>query len=138
MTQGAAPGVTRSTRAATVEEYLDLRKAAGLSTPGADAAQKGLQGGLHGVWLRTDDGRLVAMGRLIGDGGCFAQVTDIAVHPDWQRKGLGNEVMTALMAWAQAKLPAACYISLIADPGAERLYEKHGFSRRTGMARRVS
>jgi GNAT superfamily N-acetyltransferase len=75
------------------------------------------------------------MGRLIGDGGCFAQITDIAVHPDHQRQGLGTQVMAALMGWAEANLPKGCYISLIADPGAENLYAKFGFTERYGMAR---
>ncbi|MBF9036883.1 GNAT family N-acetyltransferase [Rhodobacterales bacterium HKCCE2091] len=122
---------------ASVAEYLALRSAAGLSPYDPDAARIGLSATLHGTWGRDADGALVAMGRLVGDGGCFAQVTDIAVRPDRQRQGLGRAVMTRLMDWAGANLPAGCYLSLIADPGAERLYESFGFELRTGMARRV-
>lgn len=45
--------------------------------------------------------------------------------------------MTRLLVWADENLPSGCYISLIADQGAEELYAKRGFDQRTGMARRV-
>ncbi|MEM6891334.1 MAG: GNAT family N-acetyltransferase [Pseudomonadota bacterium] len=120
----------------TVAEFRSLRAAAGLSSFSDEATRISLRNSLYAVWLR-DEGELVAMGRLIGDGGTFAQVTDIAVHPRLQRQGWGDRIITQLMAWADAQLPSGCYISLIADPGAERLYAKHGFERRTGMARRL-
>ncbi|MEL6644444.1 MAG: GNAT family N-acetyltransferase [Pseudomonadota bacterium] len=120
----------------SIAEFRGLRVAAGLSDFGEEATRISLSNSQHGVWLR-DTGTLIAMGRLIGDGGAFAQVTDIAVHPNWQRQGLGHRIMTELMAWADANLPTGAYISLIADAGAERLYERHGFTHRTGMARTV-
>ncbi len=107
-----------------------------MSDFGQAATEISLQNTLHGVWLR-EGGRLVGMGRLIGDGGAFAQVVDVAVHPDFQGQGHGHRIMAALVGWADANLPKGAYISLIADPGAERLYERHGFSHRTGMARLV-
>ena len=90
---------------------------------------------LHSDWLRDEAGQLVAMARLCGDGGCFALVTDVAVHPAHQRKGLGLRVMRHLMQWADANLPQGTIISLIADEGADALYRKVGFERRTGMLR---
>lgn len=116
--------------------FRGLRHAAGLGVVGEDATRIALQKTLHGVWLWEGD-ELVGMARLIGDGGTFAQVTDVAVHPRLQRQGWGHRIMTRLMRWADETLPRGCYISLIADSGAERLYERHGFALRTGMARRV-
>ncbi|MEM9756707.1 MAG: GNAT family N-acetyltransferase [Pseudomonadota bacterium] len=126
--------IAESTRAATAEEYTELREVAGMGVAPVATARIGLAGTLHAVWLRDEGGALVAMGRLIGDGGCFAQVTDIAVRPDLQRRGLGTQVMTGLMTWARANLPTGCYVSLIADPGAEHLYAKFGFTSRHGMS----
>ncbi|MEO0693453.1 MAG: GNAT family N-acetyltransferase [Pseudomonadota bacterium] len=128
--------VERCDTAPTVAEFRSLRMAAGMSDFGEKATRISLDNTLHAVWLR-EGGTLIGMGRLIGDGGAFAQVTDIAVHPDWQGQGFGHRIMDALMAWADATLPKGAYISLIADPGAERLYERHGFQHRTGMARTV-
>lgn len=127
-----------SDRPASIEEYLTLREDAGMGGYKFEAAQRGLANGLHGVWLRDETGRLIAMGRLVGDGGCFAQVTDIVVNPEFQRRGYGKRIMTALMDWAEGNLAEGCYVSLIADPGAEALYEAFGFEYRTGMARRMS
>ncbi|WJY21638.1 GNAT family N-acetyltransferase [Fontisubflavum oceani] len=127
--------IVQSDQPASVAEYLGLRDAAGMGGYPEKAARIGLAQGLHGTWFRDAEGQLVAMGRLIGDGGCFAQVTDIAVHPDHQRQGLGTQVMAALMDWAETNLPKGCYMSLIADPGAEHLYAKFGFTERYGMAR---
>ena len=122
--------------APSVEQFRELRRDAGLSAFSPMATQIALENTLHGVWLRRED-RLIGMGRLIGDGGCFAHVTDIAVHPDYQQQGFGRKIVSRLMQWADSNLPSGCYISLIADPGAEKLYEKQGFSMRTGMARLV-
>lgn len=108
------------------DEYIDLRVAAGLSRKSPEAAEAGLQGTCVGVTVR-DGERLVGMGRVIGDGGCFYQVVDIAVHPDYQRQGIGYEIMDRLMGAFRRIAPETAYVSLIADGEAHRLYEKFGF-----------
>ncbi len=110
---------------------------AGMSVFPDAAVQISLDRTLHAAWLRNDIGALVGMGRVTGDGGCFVQINDVAVHPDEQRQGHGGAIVRYLLEWCDRTLPSGCYISLIADPGAERLYQTHGFSPRTGMARRV-
>ena len=87
------------------DEYRALRVAAGLSAKTAEAAARGLPGTLFAVCLRRDR-ELIAMGRVIGDGGLNYEVVDIVVHPDYQRQGLGFRVMTALMDWLQKKRAA--------------------------------
>jgi ribosomal protein S18 acetylase RimI-like enzyme len=67
------------------------------------------------------------MGRVIGDGGCFFQITDIAVLPEHQGRGLGKRIMATLMEHVQNSLPATAYVSLIADVPANKLYELYGF-----------
>ena len=119
-----------------VEEYCSLRRLTGLDDRSAEAARIGLAASLHVVTLR-DGPKLIAMGRIIGDGGCFAQVTDIGVDPAYQRRGFGREIVQRLNAWADRTLPATCYLSLIADPGAESLYASEGFTFVTGMARHI-
>ena len=114
---------------------------AGLSPFSEAAAEKGLQGTVFSV-LVLHAGSAIGMGRLIGDGGCFFQVVDIAVDPAHQGKGLGKAIMTALMDHVTNEFPASAYVSLIADVPANRLYEKFGFRetapRSLGMAYRVS
>lgn len=122
---------------ATVREYCDLRDVSGLGAFPEENAKIGLANTLTAVWLR-DCGRLIGMARIIGDGGCFAQVTDVAVHPDFQRQGLGAKIMERLLQQARETLPRDLYLSLIADPGAENLYEKLGFEPRYGMSLIIS
>lgn len=127
-------------RRPSLAEYLHLRAVAGLSPFAEAAARRGLAGGLFAVVIE-EDGRAVGMGRLVGDGGCFVQVVDIAVDPAHQGRGLGRMIMDALMGFVASELPASAYVSLIADVPANRLYEKFGFvetaPRSLGMARRA-
>ena len=127
-----------SDQAASVAEFLDLRQAAGLKAFSHRAASISLANMLHGVWLRDARGMLIGMGRLVGDGGCFVMVVDIAVRPTHQRQGLGQKILDALLQWADAHLPASCYLTLIADPRGKKLYERSGFAIRTGMVRLIS
>ena len=108
------------------DEYRALRVAAGLSPKTAVAATRGLPGTLFAVCLRRE-GDLIAMGRIIGDGGLNYEVVDIAVRPDHQRQGLGSTVMEALMNWLRSNAPPSAYVCLIADHGAPALYKKFGF-----------
>jgi ribosomal protein S18 acetylase RimI-like enzyme len=127
-------------RTPSTEEYLHLRAVAGLSPFLQEAARKGLPGTVFSA-LVVYEGRAVGMGRLIGDGGCFFQVVDIAVHPEHQGRGLGKMIMKAIMGYVENELPASAYVSLIADVPANRLYEQFGFKetapRSLGMAYRV-
>lgn len=131
---------TISKRTPTLAEYMYLRAAAGLSAFSDEAARKGLTGTVFAVVLEQGN-RVVGMGRLIGDGGCFFQVVDIAVDPPDQGQGLGKAIMRELMEFVTVHLPASAYVSLIADVPANRLYEKFGFvetaPRSLGMARRA-
>ena len=66
------------------------------------------------------------MGRLVGDEALFLQVVDVAVRPDWQRRGLGRRVM-ALMDEARRRAPRGVILTLLADGEACQLYEQSGF-----------
>lgn len=126
-------------RVPTPDEYLHLRAAAGLSPFSRAAAELALPNTIFAVVIE-EAGRAIGMGRLIGDGGCFFQIVDIAVDPAFQGRGLGKRIMAGLMAHV-ATLPKGAYVSLIADTPADRLYAQFGFvataPRSLGMAYRV-
>jgi len=122
----AATSYTQEHSLPTPEEYVWLRGLAGLSPMSLAAAEVGLPGSLAAVTVRSGD-LLIGMGRVIGDGGLFFQVVDIAVHPEHQRRGLGRLIMRDLMEQLKTTAPAGAYVSLIADDGAERLYQEFGF-----------
>lgn len=121
------------------DTYLHLRVSGGLSGYAREAAEIGLKNSLHCVLL-MDGETPVGMGRLIGDGGLFVQVTDIVVLPAYQGLGLGKRIMAALTEYIETRLPPTTYISLIADVPANKLYEQFGFRETApaslGMSRR--
>lgn len=111
----------------SVADYRRLRKVSGLSEKTQEAAEAGLPNTWFGVTIQHD-GRAVGMGRVIGDGGTAFQIVDIAVEPEHQGKGLGKQIMAALVGHIHAKAPPSAYISLIADGDARHLYAKYDFT----------
>jgi GNAT superfamily N-acetyltransferase len=109
-----------------VEDYRRLRVAAGLSPRSEQAAARGLPNTIFGVSI-LHGGEVIGMGRVIGDGGCFFAVVDIAVEPAHQKRGLGKRIMSALDAWLRTNAPVSSNVSLFADGKARLLYAKYGF-----------
>lgn len=69
----------------------------------------------------------VGIGRIIGDGGCFFEITDMAVLPEHQGKGVGRLIMESLSHWLEKNAPKTAYVSLMAHHGKPSFYEKFGF-----------
>jgi len=67
------------------------------------------------------------MGRLIGDGGWYFHVVDMAVLPEHQRRGLGGVVLTHLLEQIRRRAPRDAYVSLLADAPGRQLYARYGF-----------
>lgn len=112
----------------SLETYTSLRRSTDLGVFSPAAATTGLKNSLFAVQIiSSDDNRTVGMGRVIGDGGCFFQVTDIAVDPAHQGRGLGKMVMAELKKWIDGNVPETGYVSLIADGKANALYAQFGF-----------
>lgn len=125
MSESAAYTVAHQTP--SVETYRQLRKAAGLSPKTIEAAERGLPNTLFGVQI-IHDNQTVAMGRVIGDGGTFYQVVDIAVLPEHQGQGLGKTIMREIVGYIEREIPDSGYVSLLADGQASLLYQQFGFS----------
>lgn len=109
-----------------LEDYLHLRAASGLSPKSAAQGE----GALTGSWCWSviqHDGRAVAMGRVIGDGGWYFHIADMATLPEHQGRGLGRRVLTDLLAQIAEAAPAEPYVTLMADAPGRRLYEAMGF-----------
>jgi GNAT superfamily N-acetyltransferase len=109
-----------------VEDYLALRQRAGLSPRRAEQAAAALPGSWYAVHV-VAGAAAVGMGRLIGDGGWYFHVVDMAVLPEHQRRGLGDAILAALLARIRAVAPPGAYVNLLADPPGRKLYARHGF-----------
>nr|WP_315024579.1 GNAT family N-acetyltransferase [uncultured Aminipila sp.] len=103
------------------------------------ASETGLKNSIFIATLRDFD-KLVGMGRIIGDKGCFYHIVDIAVTPSHQGKRLGKLIMSEINKYLDHNIPKSSYVSLIADVPADRLYKKFGFEysepKSVGMAKR--
>src|SRR5919204_3118673 len=74
---------------------------------------------------------LAGAGRVLADGLDCAYIADVAVRPDHQGRGLGQEIIRRLVALAAGHKK----IILYANPGTEGFYRKLGFLRmNTAMA----
>jgi GNAT superfamily N-acetyltransferase len=111
----------------SVADYIAIRLAAGLSRKSKEAARIGLARSLFGVVV-YHDAEPIGIGRVIGDGGCFFEVTDIAVLPAHQKKGVGDLIMKAIMEYLHTHAPKTAYVSLMADHGTPHFYKRYGFS----------
>jgi ribosomal protein S18 acetylase RimI-like enzyme len=120
-------GIQIHPTAPNINDYLRLRDIAGLSPFTPSAAEVGLAGTYFGVSILFEE-TIVGMGRIVGDGGLFCQIVDIAVDPDYQGRGQGFSVMSALMEHPKKYAPPSAHVSLLADVPAHKLYEKIGFA----------
>ena len=78
-----------------------------------------------------DAGVLVGAGRAVADGVDCSYLCDVAVHPDFQGRGLGAAIIAKLKELSAGHKK----IILYANPGKEGFYSKFGFKRmRTAMA----
>ncbi|MBK8905168.1 MAG: GNAT family N-acetyltransferase [Anaerolineaceae bacterium] len=78
-----------------------------------------------------DSGQLIAAGRALADGKDCSYICDVAVHPGYQGRGLGKEVVARLVDFSKDHKK----IILYAAPGKEPFYKKLGFKRMaTAMA----
>lgn len=131
---------TQTPELPAVDEYRALRVMCDLSPKSHAAARVGLPNSLFATVIRSGT-ELVAMGRVVGDGGCNFEVVDIAVHPDHQRRGLGSKIMQAITDYLRDNAPPTAYVSLIADHDSPALYSKYGFEPTApvsiGMARKL-
>ena len=110
-----------------IDDYLDLRLRSGLSSKNEAQARAALPGSWASCHI-VHDGRAVAMGRVIGDGGWYFHVVDMATLPEHQRRGLGSAVLARLLEQIRIRAPRGAYVSLIADVPGRPLYERHGFT----------
>lgn len=81
-----------------LEDYLTLRREAGLSPKTRTQAEAALPGGWAACHIvHQPTGQVAGMGRLIGDGGWYFHVIDMAVLRQHQRRGLDDALLAALL-----------------------------------------
>jgi len=111
----------------TVDDYLRLRRDAGLTAPTTDRIRRGSDGAWAAVHaIHRSTGETVGMGRVISDGGTYFHIIDLAVLPAHQRHGIGDAILDALLSAIDSASPDA-QVNLLGDPPGWKLYKRHGF-----------
>lgn len=67
-----------------------------------------------------DNNMLVGYLRILSDGYYFGTITEILVHPEYQKQGIGSK----LLQLAKDNTPTMLYFG--SQPGVEKFYEKNG------------
>ena len=116
-------------RAFDLVELEQLLESVGWSRRPTRRVRRALQHSLLTVGLWRHDPRvprLVGFARCTGDGVLEATVWDVAIHPLYQRSGLGQHLMTYV-------LDTLCNlgterVTLFADPGVVSFYTRQGWT----------
>ena len=81
----------------------------------------------------SETGKVVSMARAVGDGGYHLLVVDVIVHPDYQKHGIGRQMITQLIDFVHNNYiepGETTMVSLLSAKDKEPFYEKFGFFRR--------
>ncbi len=122
-----AEGYSLRDGAAPAIDAARLRAAAGLTPKTLDQTRAAAAGSWFGTHVVAADGTIVGVGRVIGDGGWYFHIADMAVLPDHQRRGIGGAVLARLIERIRDAAPPDPYITLLADAPGRALYRRHGF-----------
>lgn len=120
------------------EDFIRLKVATGFIERPLPQVEKALQNGLFNV-SAICDGKVVGMGRLVGDGAMYWYLQEIIVLPEYQGKGIGKSIVNRLMEYIKdTAIPGTIIdVGLSAVKGKEPFYEKFGFSVRSNGMRKM-
>ena len=85
-------------------------------------------GALLGSWFTNSaysSGELVGFARVISDGHLHAFITEMIVLPEFQGRGVGSALLSAVLEACQAA--GITDIQLFCAKGKSKFYERHGF-----------
>jgi ribosomal protein S18 acetylase RimI-like enzyme len=111
----------------TLEEYKYLCDSVGWSNyMNFEVAETSLKNSIHCITVK-DNEQIIGMGRIVGDGSIYLYIQDIVVHPDYQKHGIGKEIMNRLVTYLHENAPDKAFVGLFASEGKESFYEKFDF-----------
>ncbi|MCC3866180.1 GNAT family N-acetyltransferase [Terrisporobacter petrolearius] len=110
----------------TAKDYVSLRLRSNMGDKDLERSEIALQNSLFTASIYDKD-KLIAFGRIVGDGGITYVVSDIMVDENYRRKGLADLIMKELDNYFEKNTYEDSYIFLIANNPADLLYSKHKF-----------
>lgn len=113
----------------TVSEYLQLRAAVNWKVLSDNQARQAIDRSLFFVKAVDEEGNIVGMGRIVGDGAVVCYIQDLVVHPSVQGQNIGSLIIKRLIAFVDSirEENTTMMLCLMCAKGREPFYEKHGF-----------
>jgi ribosomal-protein-alanine N-acetyltransferase len=85
-------------------------------------------------WWQRLTHRRPALRQVIGYGGLWlvvdeAHINTLAVHPDWRGRGIGEQLLLALLEYARSQHARTATLEVrLSNQLAQQLYRRHGFA----------
>lgn len=116
-------------RAATVDEFMEMRKSIGWGCRDREVLVVALANSLFSVCAVKRD-EIVGFGRLIGDSGFTFYVQDVMVKPAYQGQGIGKKIVSEIVEFVRENYNDCSMLCLMAAKGKEPFYRQFGFIER--------
>lgn len=115
----------------SVEEYNLLRRCVGWILVKESRAQRALDNSFYKK-IAWKDGQPVGMARIVSDGGYTYFITDVIVHPEFQREHIGSKLIADMLEYIKRDVMdgETVMVSLMAAYERESFYERFGFHTR--------
>ena len=116
----------------SVEDFHLLRKAVGWRPLDENLVINSINNALF-IVTAIVDGKTIGLTRVGGDGGYTIFLTDVIVLPEYQKMGIGKQLMAKAMQYIKeeyTKNGQPVLVYLMANKGLEFFYEKFGFENR--------
>jgi ribosomal protein S18 acetylase RimI-like enzyme len=107
-------------------ELSNLYKIAPLGNKNPDDLKMAFSNSMYKCFVYDGD-KLIGVGRAIADGVDVSYLCDVAVHPEYQRCGIGKQIVRKLLEFSEGYNK----ILLFASVGKEPFYSKLGFDKMT-------
>jgi GNAT superfamily N-acetyltransferase len=107
------------------EDVIALYRANGWSSADKPRELLAALAGSHSLVTAWDSGRLIGLGNAISDGHLVVYYPHLLVHPEYQGRGIGTQLMRRLL----ARYAGFHQHILVADGQAIEFYRKCGFVR---------
>ncbi|SDT50710.1 Acetyltransferase (GNAT) domain-containing protein [Paenibacillaceae bacterium GAS479] len=115
-------------RPPTVVEHKTLWESVGWGTVDTEMTKQSIANSVYAVVVILD-GKVIGMGRIVGDGAMYFYIQDVAVLPEHQMKGIGKMIVKQLLAYIKkCKFKNGnAFVGLFASYGKDNFYERYGF-----------
>jgi len=111
-----------------IKDYNNLISAVGWGEYKKEIMEKAFRNSLYFI-SAYDEEKLIGMARIVGDGVIFTYIQDVSVHPDYQGKNIGREIMSRILEKISEYRCDNPKINtyLFSVKGKENFYRKFGF-----------